>query len=242
MRQDMTPDMDKSAHLLTELIKSETPFSFWRFGDGAIECMYYWQGVTCDGERYSREMGEKIRAAIKSLHQMRDYCPEASAIYFGDWATATNGSAPNHVNIWRTVIAAPPEYLLHFEALLLNRQSHALHAFYRAVKQDRRRKLIVGAEFNRPAGELLNADYLAVPLHDLYECLPVIAKRIQERSYDVLLFGCGLAGVLPIVAEWQAHPERTYIHLGSALDPLHKGRTRSGQLGMLQARAFLGDL
>jgi len=233
----MTPDMDESAHLLTELIKAETPFSFWRFGDGAIECMYQQQGVTCDGERYSAAMGLQLHSAVRSLRDAAE-----AWMYFGDWSTAVNGSLPNYVSLWRALVAPDPGRLLHFEALLLNRQSHALHAFYRAVKQDRRRKLIVGAEFNRPAGELLNADYLAVPLHDLYECLPVIAKRIQERSYDVLLFGCGLAGVLPIVAEWQAHPERTYIHLGSALDPLHKGRTRSGQLGMLQARAFLGDL
>jgi len=234
----MTPDMDESAHLLAELIKSETPFSYWRFGDGAIECMYQQQGVTCDGERYREEMGLQLSAAMRSL-SLHD---ALERVYWGDWSTAVNGSLPNYVSVWRALVAPDPEQLLHFEALLLNRQSHALHAFYRAVKQDRRRKLIVGAEFNRPAGELLNADYLAVPLHDLYECLPVVAKRIQERHYDVLLFGCGLAGVLPIVAEWQAHPERTFIHLGSALDPLHKGRTRSGQLGMLQARAFLGDL
>ena len=74
------------------------------------------------------------------------------------------------------------------------------------------------------------------------QCIEHVAARIRAVHYDVLLFGAGLAGVIPIVDEWRRHPERTYIHMGSAFDPLFKGRTRSGQLSTYQARAFLREV
>lgn len=228
----MTPDVDDSARLVTELIHNQQPFSFWRFGDGALNCVRGLQGATCDGEWYNPELGAALDNA---MHATRSQ-------YQGDWETAVNGSAPQSVAEWKRWMQPTEDKLLHFEALLLNRQSSALLAFYRAVKADKRRKLIVGAHFNRGAGELLNAEYLAVPLQDLWDCINVVAARIAERRYDVLLFGAGLAIVPTIAAEWVAHQERTYIHLGSAFDPYTKGRTRSGQLTSYQARTFLAEL
>lgn len=223
---------------MTYLLASGKPFSYWRFGDGALETIYNRLGQSCDGERYRQDMGADILRAIGDLQQ----APGDTLVYFGDWASAVNGSAPKYVDVWRELVKVPPDRLLHFEAVLLNRRTTELLDFYKAVKVDPRRKLIVGAEFNRPAGAMLGADYLAVPFVDLYQCIEHVAARIRAVHYDVLLFGAGLAGVIPIVDEWRRHPERTYIHMGSAFDPLFKGRTRSGQLSTYQARAFLREV
>jgi hypothetical protein len=232
----MTPSADQSAAILTDRIRKQLPTAFWRIGDGALEGIYNRLGQTCDGERYREDMGRDLCKVIAILAEM------APLGYLGDWASATNGSKPRYVDTWVELLRPIEGRLLNFEALLLNRRTFALIDFYRAVRADGRRKLIVGAEFNRRARTMLNAEYLPVPMVDLYAYVAMLRKQLRKASYDVLLFGAGLAGLIPIVEEWQAHPDRTYIHLGSALDPLFKGRTRMGQLDIAVARKFFAEM
>lgn len=228
--------MDDAADRLARHLRQGTPFGYWRLGDGAIECMSGRRACTCDGEWYNQQMGSDVANAIDDISK-------DSAQLIGDWETAVNGSDPAHVDKWVKYFAkVPPRRTVHFEALLLNRQTRSLYDFYADVKADPRRKLVMGAEFNRPAAKMLNAEYLAVPLVDLYSCFAAVEKRLQDAEYDVLLFGAGIAGMLLAVGEWRKFPKRTYIHLGSALDPLFKGKTRSGQLSMAEARKFMGGL
>lgn len=231
----LTPSMDESARLLAERLRAKIPTTFVRVGDGALEAIAGRPGQTCDGERYTGELAEQLLLAIKALQASPD-------VLWGDWATATNGSAPNHVSTWQSIIAPPPDKLLHFEALLLNRRSDALLDFYRAVRDDPRRKLIIGAEWNEAAGPLLHANYIAVPARNLLSFRALLNSRMRSSAYEMLLFGAGLAGLVIATDQWILHPERTYIHLGSAFDPLYKGRTRGGQLSTYQAREWMNKL
>lgn len=240
MKLFTTPSADVSAAILAARIRNQEPTAFFRFGDGAVECINgTWKPATphtCDGERYSKELAVELDNTIFRLGGH-------GQVFIGDWRTATSpGSRPNHVEAWLRMF--PPEYwqFLHFEALLLMRRSEALVDFYRAVRADKRRKLFIGPAANAGGAYMMKADHLIVPDRELFSVLPGVQARIDALDPQVVLFGAGMAGNIPVVRHWAEHPDRTYIALGSALDPLFRGRSRSNQLRPEQARELFREL
>ena len=231
----MTPDMDESARILTRMIRDKEPFFYARIGDGAIELLSGKQGATCDGEVYTPELAGAMREAIRLLYG----CPGA---FYGDWSTATNGSAPRYVDQWLRLIDGP---LLHFEALLLNRESEALVDFYRAVREDARRKVVMGPRRIEGANFVLLTAQIGTPINcgmQLLEFMPMMEHELDRLAPELLLFGAGMAGLVAAVRYWAKHPGVTCVHLGSALDPLFHGKTRNGQLSQAKCREMFKEL
>jgi hypothetical protein len=241
----MTPGPDESAGILTGKIRNREPFFFVRYGDGALECIYNrGHGRTCDGEQYSGELGSALLDAWVSL-VILGFIYRGRNVYVGDWLSASF-DGPNDPSRYRDLYQklvqdAEPDFL-HFESLLLMRESEALVNFYRAVKQDPRKKMFMGPWWNRDAAKMLDADFLETPTKDLFAHVDVLARQLTSRKFDVLLYGAGMAGTIPAVKCWERFPERTYVNLGSAMDPLFYRRTRRQQLATGQARALFSDL
>jgi hypothetical protein len=240
---------DESAALLTRKLRAWEPFFYLRYGDGAIECMKGTQGRTCDGERYSQGLGTELRAAFDmlrvcdSFHGLRP----RPILCLGDWLTASFDYDMEHTRYageYAELIGdLKPHYWLHFEALLLMRESEALADFYRAVARSSRQKLYMGPASHAPAARLLNADHLVTPMQELFSYVDQLTEELTRRRFDVLLYGAGMAGNIPVIRAWRYFPERTYIHLGSAFDVLCLGKkTRRQQLAPNRARALLQDL
>ena len=236
---------DQSADLLREQIVRQKAFIFARFGDGAIECITRKRGVTCDGEVYSEALGNEL---IRVWHLLFS----KPGTYLGDWFSASFSPESPH-GLYRKeyedLVALvqwngkfSPTWV-HFEALLLMRESESLAKFYRAIRKDNRKKLLMGPKEWQPAAAILRADFFEVPvsprLFDLY--LGELKYGLKSRDFDVLLYGAGMAGNIPVVDYWYDHPEKTYINLGSALDPIYRGHTRRQQLSLVRAhRLFTG--
>ena len=240
----MTPSADASAVILTERIRSQQPTFFARFGDGFVECV---NGATnpkfnhtCDGEYYSFELGEALLVALDTLN----HADAPESVLWGDWRTAESpGSRPQRTKEWEDLIEPIRRTLLHFEALLLMRMSQPLVDFYRAVRADTRRKLFIGPAANAGAARMLHTDHLIVPDSDLLAVTPGILQRMDMLDPQVVLFGAGMAGNIPVVKHWNEHQDRTYIALGSAFDPLFgRGRTRSNQIRRDQAMALFQEM
>jgi len=233
----MTPDMDESARILTRMLRERKPFFFARIGDGAIELLSGKPGKTCDGEEYSPELADQIWDVLDAL--------EDSHAWLGDWRTATNGSPPRLMDSWLIKVIPTEKRLLHFEALLLNRESDALVDFYRAVREDTRRKMHLGQDTpSRETADFLCAhhQWMTCPRGGVYDELGDIVAAIESAAPDVLLFGAGLAGLVAAVRYWVKHPDSTCIHLGSALDPLFFGKTRNGQLSQYKCMEMFKDM
>lgn len=234
------PSADESAAILAGLIRDRKPFFFVRFGDGAIECLAGKQGMTRDGERYSPQLAGGLRLAWQSLMRGKN-------VYVGDWLSASFDASSEHARYadqYAALIGDGQPVYLHFEALLLMRESPVLREFYRAVKQDPRKKLYMGPAENAGAAKLLGAEHLITPMTDLYShCEKWLTDALLTRDFDVLLYGAGMAGNIPVVHCWEKHPERTFINLGSGLDPLFMNRkTRRQQIHPASARRFLAEL
>lgn len=233
-----TPSADASAALLTEHLNRREPFFYVRYGDGAIECMFRPdKRHTCDGEVYSPELAAALGDAWTDLAAG---AMAGASIYAGDWQSASfgNGSPMNReLEAWSKIIHGAPFKWIHFEALLLMRESRALVDFYRAVRADYRRKVYIGPVKNAGAARLLKAFHLVTPMvPDLITRRAEILAGLDAFAPHVVLYGAGMAGNVIAVDDWKRHPERTYISIGSALDPLFGNKTRAQQLPRLTLR------
>lgn len=233
----MTPDMDESARIMTRMLRARQPFLFARVGDGAIELLLGKTGKTCDGEEYTPELAENINNSLMELRR-------GQGVMWGDWQTATNGSAPRYIEDWLSFVDVTHSRL-HFEALLLNRQSEALVDFYRSVREDTRSKMHLGQDTpDRETASFLCAQHqrMTCPRGGVIDDLRDIEAAIESTAPEVLLFGAGMAGLVAAVRYWVKHPEATCIHLGSALDPLFHGKTRNGQLSQAKCREMFKEM
>ncbi len=237
VQQQIVPTEDESVQVLTHRLERNLPFFYLRYGDGALECMHGCTGGTCDGEQYSPELGN----AIRNAWQLALKNPN---LYLGDWRTAYfdyhyTGLYPEQYS----ALLAESDHelnLLHFEALYM-RESPALLDFYRAIKNDSRRKLYMGPAGNIGAATMLNAAHLVTPMGNL--SIEALTTMLCGSHADIVLFGAGLAGMVAAIQCAFKFPDRTYIHVGAALDPLFRGPSRSRHIPRSQARAlFLGLL
>ena len=229
---------DQSAAFLAGKLRRQEPFFFLRYGDGAIECMTGKEGMTCDREQYSVDLGAKLMAAWRAI-------VGGPNVYIGDWRSASFDGVDDksrYSDHYETLLAGHTPQFLHFEALLLMRESPSLLEFYRAVKQDRREKVFMGPRECAGAAKMMGARHIETPMRELHLWLPSLTLRLKSRPWDVLLYGAGMAGNLPAIEVWQEHPERTFINLGSAMDPLWRGRTRRQQISQQRAREFFKEL
>jgi hypothetical protein len=127
---------------------------------------------------------------------------------------------------------------IHFEALLLMRRSVQLREFYRAVREDPRPKIFMGPEWNSGAAKMLGATHLVTPTRDLLDHTDRLLAQLRGRQFEILLYGAGMAGNIPAIRHWEDNTDRTYVNLGSALDPLFYRRTRNQQLGTEELKAM----
>lgn len=229
--------------LLAARIRARKPLFFIRYGDGALECIYRQKGMTCDLEPYSAELGEALLDAWNTLVVF----DRSGLVWIGDWLSASFDSASDHsryADLYSALLGEDEGHLqyLHFEALLLMRESEALLDFYRAVKADSRRKLYMGPAENAQAAAMLGAEHLVTPMFGLFHQVDRLTDLLCASDFDVLLYGAGMAGNIPAIRCWERFPERTYVNLGSALDPLGRGRSRRQQLSPARAKALLQEL
>lgn len=232
----MTPNADTSCAIMMLHLLQQDPFFFVRIGDGAVECVRGMPGHTADHEQYHPVLASAMRETIRHLKA------EGDRVLWGDWRTAVAGSAPNHVPEWEELVDAQRRLTLNYEALLLMRRSEQLLNFYHCVRNDPRRKLYVGAHYQTGAPTLLDSLFLPLPTGGVFQHRDVITHYLNHARPEIILFGAGMGGLVPIVEYWEKHPATTCIHLGSALDPLFVKPTRSRQLSMADARDFLKEL
>jgi hypothetical protein len=236
-----TPSADESAVILTGCLKRREPFFFIRYGDGAIECIYEeGGGRTCDGEVYSHELGLALLDAWARLERAD------TTVFAGDWQSATFGRGSGHnreEERWQALAGGAPFRWLHFETLLLMRESAVLVDFYRTVKADTRRKVYMGPAKNASAARFLGASHLITPMvANLHSQIRQVTDTLEMMDFDILLYGAGMAGNVAAVESWSRHRDRTYISLGSALDPLFSGKTRTQQLPQSKLQAMFRPL
>lgn len=233
------PSADQSAMILTEKIRKREPFFFVRYGDGALECIAGRDGLTRDMEHYSPLLGRELAECWRLLMS------RPGLVYVGDWQAASFDAKTEYSRYreqYEAMFGDAKPYRIHFEALLLMRRSPELLDFYRAVRHDRRKKVFMGPAWNARGAKMLGAEHLEVPTTDLLKHSDDILRQLAKSDFEVLLFGAGMAGNIPAIRCWNENPDRTFVNLGSALDPLFFRRTRNQQLQNPELRYMFREL
>ena len=233
---------DQSCAILAQRIRTREPFFFIRYGDGAIECMSGKQGGTRDGEVYTDALAHDLLRAWQSL---MTGISRGHIVYVGDWLSASFDSSSEgqrYEALYQKLIGTYQPTFLHFESLLLMRESEALVDFYRAVASSPLRKVYMGPYACREAAHLLRAEHLPTPMGGLHQHVGKLSKQLRDLEFDILLYGAGMAGNIAAVTCWEEYPQRTYVNIGSALDTLGLGKTRMQQLGGDRVHAMFKEL
>jgi len=221
-------DADESAMVLANFLVQQRPYFYVRYGDGAIECVWDREKKrgTCDGEIYTHDLAAALLRAWVALEK------SPYTVFAGDWQSASFGGKTGtnrESERWAKLTENSPFTWVHFEALLLMRKSQALVDFYRAVQSDPRPKVYLGP--HEGAARWLGARHVRTPMiADLHRHSARIVEQLEAQPFEVCLFGAGMAGQVAAIESWGNGPERTYISLGSAMDPLFGRKTRTQQL------------
>lgn len=227
---------DQTAQLFTAKLRAREPFVHIRFGDADYDWMRGGNVPTCDRELFRPEIGEELRHAWNRLWEHPEF-------YLGDIATFRTPAAPAICEYAAQLVAQQdPDRLVHTEALLIHRQSQSLVEFYRTLRDDARPKLLVAPDRLMQAGSLLDAFHIIVDETQANARVPETIERIERHPWQVLITACGRASKLIAGELATRYPDRTIVELGSGLDPLFVGRTRSEQLPRNAARALFREL
>lgn len=236
-----TPSADESAVILTNKLKAHEPFVFTKFGDGDL----YWMSETpvpiAGGETYRPGIAAELRQAARTLARLPH-------VYFGDQMTCGSGPYLQGEQYWY-IKWAQGEPLpikdsrwLHFECLLIHRLSPELLEFYRVLKERSSHTVFCGGSHLRMAMMLLGTAYCSTDVNNAHCNYAETINILTTPPWDILLLSAGRASKMIAAALASKFSDRTIIELGSALDPLFVGRTRSEQVEPGEAREFFRGL
>jgi hypothetical protein len=239
-----TPSADASVALLTDKLLRNEPFVFTKFGDGDL----WWLAGTgaeypnAYGERYTEEARRDLIVAADELAGM----PHA---YFGDQLTCRSGP---YLETEQTVYLAGvrESAWLHFETLLIHRLTPELLNFYRVVsKLPQKDKILCCGSKYRWGATVLKSRYMSthnseshLTWRDTRSFLAGNKGRPWNEEWKYLFLSCGRASKMIAATLAVQFPDRTIIELGSALEPLIIGRTRSEQIDSAAAREYFKEL
>jgi hypothetical protein len=221
-------DIENPLHQMRDAIKSGKDFVFVKMGDGEMSAMLGVVGANCDGQPYSKKLGDALRDAYKRIGKL------------------------NNVQItrWKLGMEKNIEFFekeLDIECtadhdLLLNRVGGLTpyhYNFWKAIKESKRHKIFVGPKRLDGVIKFLNIDkFVEIPEKDSFSAKPIIP--VTENS--IVLFSAGMASKVWIGDCVKSCSKATYIDCGSAFDPIFVGKTRTQQMDQQALLDFYAGL
>jgi len=184
-------------------IKENINFSFVKCGDGELACMAGSEGSNCDGHLYSPELGRLLKESFRFLEG------KANIVEWND---------QENYNI-----------MLHRK----DNDLEGLRNFWMTIKESSRRKVFVGPERLKGVCELLDCEFIEVPLVNCFEYVTsggFILKTLSSVEKDAIyIFSCGMPAKILIADLIRTNPNITCIDAGSSFDPIFVGQTRTEQ-------------
>jgi len=207
-----------STYELTELVRTNTPCVFLKYGDGESEAAVSFLDKTyrngnCDGTPYTEKLGKMI---IDSLKVFKD----KPNVYLG-----------GHIEeIWEDIIGFPLQWCVYNSIIVKDIENMETLSFYKALKENPRKKLYIGNAQMGKACRVLGA-YKHIQIdainwfeESFEETLEAVKKEVENDSQTMILTSAGM-GAKPLVGElYKLFPKAIFLDLGSALDLLCTGK------------------
>ena len=204
-----------------KLLKGEN-FVFTKFGDGEIICMLglYNDGDTnCDYQKYSNDLAEKLWDAAQ-------YYSKNEKIYIGEWNDIFGGEFKNELQRKDIIFQyVPYDSVLHIERENIS----DVVEFYKTLKF-KEKKIYVCPERLQDAKAFLDCEVLFVKENDAFSEYESIKNKLLCTDSTIFIYSCGLMSKVLIHDVLKNYPNTTHIDIGSGLDNLFYGITRSYQI------------
>lgn len=212
---------------LTELLLNNIDFIFTKFGDGEIICMSneYDDGMgNCDNQIYSTTLSEKL---VESL----DYFSEKENVFLGEWIYDRFSDKFNNLLGEKklTYTFVDYEILLHSYT---NKNIVKTIVFYKQIAALNKRKLYICNKFLSGASDFLKCDIYEIQSTNAFSDYQKIKEELIEIqcNYDIIMYSAGLMSKVLIKDLHSLNKSKTHIDIGSGLDGIYIGFTRSNQI------------
>ena len=199
---------------VVNLLRSETPFIFVKFGDGEYFAAVNAPGGNCDGTPYTQTLGNRIHDSIKTLAVM----PHA---FIGKWVDSPQ------VSVYFQSLCGIPIRWENYTIFIF--RTHAEYytrclPMYQAIKNSTQQKIYVCNDtMVDGTRSFLNIDaYVVVDRRNWFETsyqttLDSLKSMITTQT-PIILTSAGM-GAKPLITEIATlYPAATIIDIGSALD------------------------
>lgn len=198
--------MNKTIKHYTELLNSNTPFAFSRYGDGEwLAILGANKGANVDGQRYTPELTAALRDSLNMRDEMFFHALNPVA-----WRVGRE-RIQNYMWDNGLVIDWHPG-----DVFLQASIDGELNPFVKALRQ--RNVCYVGPSYLKGfAREQLNVNaYITVPESNSFDVWPQICASVLDRVEDVVLFSAGMATNVFVDRVWRiSKGSKTLIDLGS---------------------------
>lgn len=219
-------------------IRNNVNFSFTKVGDGEMMCIRGDNGANCDGQSYSKKLGESLLWAYRSMSQNKDVILAVQ-------------SDPRYrlIDVENRVFSGlTPCFNYWTYDILLNRvgeMSDRRLYFYKTIKYSDRKKIFVGNSKLSGVAKMLDIDkFVEVPSKDAFNNIDSILNKLNDLLRDdcIIMFSAGLISKVLMAKVLDMNHNITCIDTGSAFDPIFIGQTRTNQISMQELRDFYKSL
>jgi len=208
---------------LTECVKTKTPVSFSKYGDGEYYCAIGHQGGNCDGDAYTNK---KRNAIINSFKYMVDNAENA---YIGLWHSESNRQ------FWESFVSKQVKFAKYHSIIIDQSNDIEKVELYKAIRYSDMNKIIICNELLIKSQKLLNIDHcVIIPFNNwfdtqfVYYLEQVKNLMLNDERPPLVITCCGMNAKIMISELHKINPNGIYLDFGSALDKICTKRESRG--------------
>jgi len=210
---------------LATLIKTNTPTSFSKYGDGEYLCVTSNYGYNCDNDNYTNKLKNGI---IESFKYMIDENKNENN-YIGLWNDKQKSEfwkslVQNKINWvnYQTFIIVDND----FKNKFINNDLKNKISLYKTIQDSKLNKYIICNPLMVKIGLLFNTEnILHVPFQNWFDehfenHLSYLKEKIGNDQQPMVLTSCGMSAKVFIAELSKIYPKGIFLDIGSALDLL----------------------
>ena len=200
-------------NLLSECIRSGTPVSFSKYGDGEYACAKLFNGHNCDADFYTQK---KQIALIESFKYMAETAPNA---YMSYWTEEIS-------SYWKSLTKTQVRWGKLHTLIFDDDHVEEKIELYKTIKQSPLKKIYICNPLMAKAQPLLDIDLMVyIPLNNWFdnsfeELMQTLNTVISADEQYIIMCSAGMGAKVVICELSKLFPNNIYLDIGSALDTI----------------------
>ena len=223
---------------LIHLIKTNTPVSFSKYGDGEYHCAISDKGQNCDYDKYTDKLKDGLIASFKYMIDENN----SENTLIGMWHTE------DKCRFWQSLVENKQKIRwVNYHTLIIDinddfRNAHINNslknkiALYQSIQDSSLKKFVVCNPLMLKMRLLFKADEMIhVPFQNWFDdhfddVLHQLKNKIGDNPQPMVLTACGMSAKILIAELHKTYPNGIFLDIGSAMDLLCTKHDSRGRL------------